>query len=77
MQGLRGHPGVTENCGTCRFRMEINYSSICRRFPPQVFPYHEDESFTMRDADQIFPAVDVDSWCGEYQAEPIEYEPSE
>lgn len=64
----------TERCETCRFAFDMaektdpqpddSKALICRRFPPQVFGRN---SPTVPPG-YLQPEVDVDDWCGEWEA---------
>ena len=69
---------MAESCSTCKY-IEKDYTTSravfrCRRYPPTVLQ--------LRGIRSIFPYVNVDTWCGEYQgvradscAEPVSTEP--
>jgi hypothetical protein len=57
-------------CGNCVFwANDEEEESIgeCRRYPPQVITL-ADEDGTMTPV-SVFPASEVDQWCGEHQEE--------
>ena len=54
-----------ESCGKCRFWLQNKgefISGICRRYPPNV---QWDER--LEEAITLFPEMDDDGWCGEWQ----------
>lgn len=55
-------------CSNCEYFERYTDDSMagqCRRFPPQVYPEHPDR--TNRRANQKFPEVHEDDWCGEFK----------
>lgn len=52
------------NCKSCRFFEWVNAGDgLCRRFPPQVRVWCEDEKTWFWES----PVVGVGDWCGEFK----------
>lgn len=61
----------TDQCGNCRFSMELpeeptTHGIVCRRFPPCWVSFGIGPTGAPR-GQSVYPGVVPDFWCGEYQ----------
>lgn len=65
---------MAETCSTCRFRVpdarpEYALAGQCRRYPPTVSEQVAFDGLGSNHFSQLWPWMQADDWCGEYQPE--------